>query len=44
MTLHVTRIRDGGDFSVVITAHPSHLPSEADRVDTMLNGVQHGAD
>lgn len=43
LTLHVTRIRDGGDFIVVIAAHPTLLPGEADRVDTMLGGVQHDA-
>lgn len=41
LTLHVTRIRDGGDFIVVIAAHPTLLPSEAERVDTMLGGIQH---
>lgn len=43
LTLHVTRIRDGGDFIVVIAAHPTLLPGEADRVDTMFGGVQHDA-
>jgi hypothetical protein len=43
LTLHVTRIRDGGDFIVVIAAHPTLLPGEAERVDTMLGGVQHDA-
>lgn len=41
VTLHVTRVRDGGDFIVVIAAHPTLLPGEADRVDTMLGGVRH---
>lgn len=43
VTLHVTRVRDDGDFIVVIAAHPSLLPGEADRVDTMLEGVRHDA-
>lgn len=41
LTLHVTRIRDGGDFIVVIAAHPTLLPDEAERVDAMLGGIQH---
>lgn len=41
VTLHVTRVRDGGDFIVVIAAHPTLLPGEVERVDTMLGGVRH---
>lgn len=41
VTLHVTRLRDGPDFIVVIAAHPTLLDGEADRVDTMLGGVRH---
>lgn len=41
VTLHVTRVPDGGDFIVIIAAHPTLLPGEADRVDTMLGGVRH---
>lgn len=43
VTLHVTRVRDGGDFIVVIAAHPTAIPGETERVDTMLGGVRHGA-
>lgn len=43
LTLHVTRLRDGDDFIVVVAAHPTLVPGEADRVDTMLGGVQHGS-
>jgi hypothetical protein len=42
VTLHVTRVRDGDDFIVIIGAHPTLLPGEAERVDTMLDGVRHG--
>jgi hypothetical protein len=41
LTLHVTRIRDGGDFLVIIAAHPTLLPGETERVDSLLGGVQH---
>lgn len=41
VTLHVTRLRDGEDFIVVIAAHPTLLDGEGERVDTMLGGVQH---
>lgn len=40
LTLHVTRIRAGGDFLVVIAVHPSLL-DETNRVDTMLAGLSH---
>lgn len=43
VTLHVTRLRDGGDFIVVIAAHPSLLGGETDKVDTLLGGVRHGS-
>ena len=41
LTLHVTRLRHGDDFIVVIAAHPSLLPGETDRIDTLIAGVQH---
>lgn len=41
VTLHVTRLRDSGDFIGVIAAHPSLLGGETEKVDTLLGGVQH---
>jgi hypothetical protein len=41
LTLHVTRVRDGGDFIVIIAVHPAQLDGEADRVDSMLGGIRH---
>lgn len=43
LTLHVTRVRDGGDFIVAIAVHPALLDGEAERVDTMLGGIRHPA-
>lgn len=41
LTLHVTRVRDGDDFVVVIAVHPSALDGEPERVDTLLRGLRH---
>ena len=41
VTIHVVRVRSGPDFIVAIGAHPTALPGEADRIDTMLRGVVH---
>lgn len=41
VTLHVTRIKDGSDFVVVIAAHPTLLDGETERIDALLGGVRH---
>lgn len=43
LLFHVSKFEHGEDFVVVIAVHPSALDREADRVDTMLGGVQHAS-
>jgi len=43
LTIDVAKVRDGGDYVVVVAVYPTKLPGEADRVDTMLTGVQHAS-
>lgn len=42
LTVHVTRVRHDADFVVVVAVHPTLLDGEADRVDRLLGGLQHG--
>ncbi|MDZ7702607.1 MAG: DUF6517 family protein [Halobacteriales archaeon] len=41
LTLHVTRLRHGDDFIVIIAAHPTLLTGETGKIDRLLEGVQH---
>ena len=43
LLFHVSKFEHGADFVVVIAVHPAALDREADRVDTMLGGVQHAS-
>lgn len=43
VTIHVVRVRSGPDFIVAIGAHPTALGGEADRIDTMLRGIDHAS-
>lgn len=39
--MHVAQTRSGGDFVLAIAVHPTQLDGEQQRVNAMLNGVQH---
>jgi hypothetical protein len=41
LELHVTKFRHGEDFVVAIGIYPARLDGEADRVETMLRGIEH---
>jgi hypothetical protein len=40
--IDVTQVGDGDDFVVAVAVYPTELDGETDRVDTLLEGVQHG--
>ncbi|MEF8840499.1 MAG: DUF6517 family protein [Haloarculaceae archaeon] len=41
LELHVTKFQHGEDFVVAIGVYPARLDGEADRVETMLRGIEH---
>lgn len=41
LTVHATTFEHDGDFLVAVAVHPSRLPGESARVDTLLAGLEH---
>lgn len=39
--VHITKVEDGDDFVVAVAVHPTQV-EEQEKVDTMLQGIQHG--
>jgi hypothetical protein len=39
--IHVTKVKHQGDFVVAVAIHPQQLDGEQQRIDTLLDGLQH---
>jgi hypothetical protein len=39
--VHVTKVKHDGDFVVGVAIHPQQLDGEQERVDTLLEGIEH---
>jgi hypothetical protein len=39
--LHITKVKHEGDFVVAVAVYPTQVDGEQERVDTLINGVQH---
>lgn len=39
--IHVTKVKHGDDFVVVVAVHPTKLDGEEERVNRLLEGIQH---
>ena len=39
--VHLTKVRHDGDYVIAIAVHPQGLPGEEERVDALLEGIEH---